>query len=63
MHTSYLGMEDDDAVAGRLKELNGHFSRIYRHFEDVSGTKHMERLRMDENDVHRYHFINYIAYR
>ena len=61
MHTSYLGMEDDDAVAGRLTELNGHFSRIYRHFEDVSGTKHMERLRMDENDVHRYHFINYIS--
>lgn len=63
MHTSYLGIEDDDAVAGRLKELNGHFSRIYRHFEDVSGTKHMERLRMDESDVHRYHFINYISYR
>ena len=61
MHTSYLGIEDDDTVAGRLKELNGHFSRIYRHFEDVSGTKHMERLRMDENDVHRYHFINYIS--
>ncbi len=62
MHTSYLGIEDDDAVAGRLKELNGHFSRIYRHFEGVSATKHMERLRMDENDVHRYHFINYISY-
>ena len=61
MHTSYLGIEGDDAVAGRLNELNGHFSRIYRHFEDVSGTKHMERLRMDENDVHRYHFINYIS--
>ena len=61
MHTSYLGIEDDDAVAGRLKELNGHFSRIYHHFEDVSGTKHMERLRLGENDVHRYHFINYIS--
>ncbi len=61
MHTSYLGIEDDNAVAGRLQELNGHFSRIYRHFEDVSGTKHMERLRMDENDVQRYHFINYIS--
>ena len=61
MHTSYLGIEDDDAVAGRLRELNGHFSGIYHHFEDVIGTKHMERLRMDENDVHRYHFINYIS--
>lgn len=61
MHTSYIGIEDDDAVAGRLNELNGHFSRIYHHFEDVSGTKHLERLRMDENDVHRYHFINYIS--
>ena len=61
MHTSYLGLEDDDAVAGRLDELNGHFSRIYQHFEEVNETKHMERLRMDENDVHRYHYINYIA--
>ena len=61
MHTSYLGIEDEDAVAGRLNELNGHFSGIYHHFEDVSGTKHMERLRMDENDVQRYHFINYIS--
>ena len=59
MHTSYLGIEDDDVVAGRLQELNGHFSRIYHHFEAASGTKHMERLR--ENDVHRYHFINYIS--
>ena len=61
MHTSYLGIEDDDVVAGRLEELNGHFSRIYHHFENVSGTRHMERLRLDENDVHRYHFINYIS--
>ena len=61
MHTSYLGIEDDDAVAGRLEELNDHFSGIYHHFEDVSGTKHMERLRLNENDVHRYHFINYIS--
>ena len=61
MHTSYLGLEDDDAVAGRLEQLNGHFSGIYRYFEDVSGTKHMERLRLDENDVHRYHYINYIS--
>ena len=61
MHTSYLGLQDDHVVAGRLNELNGHFSRIYHHFEGVSETKHMERLRMDENDVHRYHFIIYIS--
>ena len=61
MHTSYLGIEGDDAVAGRLNELNAHFSNIYRHFEGVSETKHMERLRLDENDVLRYHFINYIS--
>lgn len=61
MHTSYLGLEDNNAVAGRLDELNKHFSGIYRHFEGVSETKHMERLRMDENDVHRYHFIIYIS--
>ena len=59
MHTSYLGIKNDDEVAGRLKELNGHFSRIYHHFEEVSETKHMERL--DENDVLRYHFMNYIS--
>ena len=61
MHTSYLGMDDDDAVAGRLEELNDHFSGMYRHFDDVSGTKHMERLRLAEDDIHRYHFINYIS--
>ena len=60
MHTSYLGIEDDDAVAGRLEELNGHFSRMYRHFEDVSETRHLERLRLTEDDVQRYHFINHI---
>ena len=61
MHTSYLGMDDEDAVAGRLEELNGHFSRMYQHFDDVIGTKHMERLRLTEDEVHRYHFINYIS--
>ena len=60
MHTSYLGIEDDDAVEGRLEALNGHFSRMYRHFEDVSETTHLERLRLTEDDVHRYHFINHI---
>lgn len=45
MHASYLGMEDSYEVAGRLHELNGHFSGIYRHFEDVSDTRHIEWLR------------------
>ena len=48
-------------MAGRLEELNGHFSGMYHHFEAVSGTRHMERLRMTEDDVHRYHFINYVS--
>ena len=61
MYTSYLGLEDSNAVAGRLNELNKHFSGIYCHFEGVSETNHLERLRMDENDVHRYHFIIYIS--
>ena len=61
MHTSYLGMDDEDAVASRLEELNSTFSRMYRHFDDVEGTKHMERLRLTEDVVHRYHFINYIS--
>lgn len=61
MHTSYLGIEDEDAVRGRLEELNGHFSRIYRHFETASGTNHLKRLRLSEDDVHRYHFINYVS--
>ena len=59
MHASYLGMEDPYSVAGRLQELNGHFSGIYRHFEDVSDTRHIEWLRAD--DIQRYHFINYIS--
>jgi len=61
MHTSYLEIEDDFAVAGRLIELNGLFSSIFKLFEGVSETKHLERLRMNENDVQRYHFINYIS--
>lgn len=61
MHTSYLGIKDEATVAGRLDELNGRFSRIYRHFEGVPETKHLERLRLDESDVLRYHFINFIS--
>ena len=62
MHTSYLGIEDEAAVARRLAELNGHFSRIYGHFEDASGPRHRERLRIgEEDDVLRYHFINHVS--
>lgn len=61
MHTSYLGMVDEDAVASRLEELNKSFSRMYQYFDDVEGTKHMERLRLDEDVIHRYHFINYVS--
>ena len=61
MHTSYLGIDDEDEVAGRLEDLNGHFAHMYRHFEDVSGTPHLERLRVSEDDILRYHFINYIS--
>lgn len=62
MHTTYLGIEDEAAVAARLEELNGHFSRIYGHFEDASGPRHRERLRLgEEDDLLRYHFINYVS--
>ena len=61
MHASYLGIEDDDTVASTLGDLNGHFSRIYRHFEGAVATRHLERLRLTEDDVHRYHFINYVS--
>ena len=61
MHTSYLGLADQDEVAEKLEQLNGHFSGINKHFEAVTGTKHLERLRLSEDDVHRYHFINYIS--
>ena len=27
MHTSYLGIDDEDEVAGTLKNLNGHFAQ------------------------------------
>ncbi len=61
MHTSYLGIRDAAAVAGRLEELNGHFSRMYGHFEDASGPKHSKGLRIGEDDVLRYHFINHVS--
>ncbi|MXX53390.1 MAG: DUF262 domain-containing protein, partial [Dehalococcoidia bacterium] len=61
MHTSYLGMQDEQHMAGRLKELNDYFSQIYRHFDDVSETEHMDRLRLESDDVQRYHYINYIS--
>lgn len=61
MHTSYLGIDDEDEVAGTLKNLNGHFAHMYRHFEDASGTPHLERLRVSEDDILRYHFINYVT--
>jgi len=61
MHASYLCIEGEDAIAGRLQELNGHFSRIYRHFEQARGTRHLDRLRLTEDDVHRYHYIIYVS--
>lgn len=63
MHASYLGIEDEDTVASTLDDLNGNFSRIYQHFEGAVATKHLERLRLTEDDVHRYHFINYVSTR
>ncbi len=60
MHTSYLGLEDeDDAIEARLEELNKCFSRMYRYFEDARRTKTLGRL--TENDVQRYHFISYVS--
>ena len=61
MHTSYLGMQNELHMAGRLKELNDYFSQIYRHFDDVSETEHMDRLRLRSDDIQRYHYINYIS--
>ena len=61
MHTSYLGLADQDEVAEKLEQLNGHFSGINKHFEAVSDTRHLERLRLSEDDVQRYHFIDYIS--
>lgn len=61
MHASYLGIEDEGKVASTLGDLNGHFSRIYGHFEGAVATRHLERLRLTEDDVHRYHFINYVS--
>ena len=61
MHASYLCIEGEDAIAVRLQELNDHFSRIYRHFEQARGTRHLDRLRLTEDDVHRYHYIIYVS--
>lgn len=61
MHTSYLGMQNEARIAGRLKELNDYFSEIYSHFDDVSDTGHFDRLRLGPDDVQRYHYINSIS--
>ena len=59
MHTSYLGIDDEDEVAGTLKNLNGHFAHMV--ILRASGTPHLERLRVSEDDILRYHFINYVT--
>ena len=61
MHTSYLGMQNESLIAGRLKELNNYFSDIYSHFDDVSDTGHFDRLRLGPDDIQRYHYINAIS--
>ena len=61
MHASYLCIEGEDAIAVRLQDLNGHFSRIYHHFEQARATRHLDRLRLTEDDVHRYHYIIYVS--
>ena len=61
MHTSYLGMQNEALIAGRLKELNDYFSEIYSHFDDVGDTGHFDRLRLGPDDVQRYHYINSIS--
>ena len=61
MHTSYLGLRDEHTVASGLQGLNGHFSGMYQSFEHVSRNKSMERLRLTEDDVQRFHFIAYIS--
>ena len=62
MHTSYLDLDDEDAVEIRLNKLNDHFSRMYRHFEDVAETKDTKNVEwLGEDDIQRYHFINYVS--
>ena len=61
MHASYLGIQDgNEEIEGRLKELNGRFSRMYGFYEDVGGTQDLRWL--DEKSIQRYHFINYVTY-
>ena len=61
MHASYLGLRDeDDAVETRLKELNKCFAGMYGYFDDISESTYLERFR--ENDIQRYHFIDYISH-
>ena len=50
-----------DEIADKLESLNGHFLGMYKYFDEVSDTSHMERLRLTEDDVHRYHFISYVS--
>ncbi len=61
MHISYLGLPDDShSIEEQLGELNTYFSRIYGYFENVSGTKAMGWL--SEDDIQRYHFVNYVSH-
>ena len=62
MHTSYIGLKDEnDAVETRLNEMNKCFSGMYSYFDDVGESIYLERFH--ENDIQRYHFINYISHK
>lgn len=61
MHASYLGLKgEDDAVETRLNELNKCFAGMYNYFDDASRSAYLERFR--ENDIQRYHFIDFISH-
>ena len=56
MYASYL-VVDATALDTLLSELNGHFSEIYRSFQDIE-----ERLGLrDAGEIQRYHHIFYIG--
>ncbi len=61
MHSSYMGMQNGgEAIEGRLEELNGRFSRMYKYYEYVNGAQDLRWL--DERGIQRYHYINYVSH-
>ena len=61
MNALYLGTNaGDETIECGLQKINGNFANIYDYIEDVDGVTYWGR--MDENNIQRFHFVNYIEW-